>query len=239
VSYRIELPGAEVLFSTREGGVSDGAYESLNLGLLTGDDRSRVLENRRLLASATAVPAERVAMGWQVHATDVEEWRGPDPEHAFMDPAGGHRKVDGHFTREPGLGLLVLVADCLPVALAGGGAVAMVHCGWRGLAGGIIAKAAALFPGGAPEAAAVGPGIGACCYEVGQEVLDAFAGHDSVANGRMLDLRAIADAQLRAAGVAHVQHVDLCTSCNADLFFSHRRDDGVTGRQGGMAWLSA
>ena len=70
-------------------------------------------------------------------------------------------------------------------------------------------------------------------------MLDAFAGHDSVANGRMLDLRAIADTQLRAAGVAHVQHVDLCTSCNADLFFSHRRDDGVTGRQGGMVWLSA
>jgi YfiH family protein len=239
VSFRVELPGAQVVFSTRDGGVSDGPYESLNLGLLTGDDRTRVIENRHLFAEAAGVAAERVAMGWQVHGTDVHSWTRPDPSQAFLDAAGGHLKVDGHYTRAPDLGLLVLVADCLPVALAGDGAVAMLHCGWRGLAGGLIGRTATQFDGAAPRAAAVGPGIGRCCYEVGDEVLAEFAGYEGAADGRMLDLRAIADAQLRAAGIERIEHVDLCTSCRADLFFSHRRDDGITGRQGGMVWLSA
>ena len=234
--FELELPGARVMFSSRLGGVSEGPYESLNLGLLTGDDRERVIENRRILAANAELDPESVAMGWQVHGTDIREWQGTVADGSFMDPQGGHDKFDGHVTRTPGLGVLVLVADCLPVALAGDGAVAMVHCGWRGLAGGIIAKAAELI--GGAQAAAVGPGIGQCCYEVGEEVLEAFADYPHAAAGRMLDLRAIAVAQLRAAGVEHAEHVDLCTSCNPELFFSHRRDHGVTGRQGGMAWLS-
>ena len=236
---RVELPGAEIVFSTREGGVSDGSFSSLNLGLLTGDDRGLVIENRHRFAAEAGVERERVAMGWQVHGTDVNEWTEPDPDPAFLDPQGGRLKVDGHRTQVPGLGLLVLVADCLPVALVGDGAVAMVHCGWRGLAGGIIGKAAAMFGDAPASAAAVGPGIGRCCYEVGEEVAREFAAYDGAVDGRMLDLRAIADAQLRAAGIEQVEHVDLCTSCREDLFFSHRRDRGVTGRQGGMVWLSA
>jgi YfiH family protein len=235
VSFRIGLPGAEVLFSTREGGFSEGAFESLNLGLLTGDDRELVIRNRRRLAETAEVEPENVAMGWQVHATDVKEWEGPDPDTAFLDPQGGHLKVDGHLTRNADLALLVLVADCLPVAIAGRGSVAMLHCGWRGLAGGLIGKAAARM---GAEGAAVGPGVGACCYEVGQEVLDAFAGYEGIADGRMLNLRAVADLQLRAAGIDRVEHVDYCTSCHPELFFSHRRDNGVTGRQGGLAWLT-
>lgn len=247
MSFRVALPGAEVLFSTRDGGFSDGPYESLNLGLLTGDERERVIRNRHELATMAAVDPQNVAMGWQVHATDIKEWGGPDPDAAFLDPQGGHLKVDGHITRNPDLGLLVLVADCLPVAIAGGGGVAMLHCGWRGLAGGLIRKAAermrtaaiADFPGEADSlGAAIGPGIGACCYEVGEEVLDAFRNHHNVADGRMLNLRAIAEQQLRACGIEQVEQVDYCTSCHPELFFSHRRDNGVTGRQGGMAWLS-
>jgi YfiH family protein len=174
-------------------------------------------------------------MGWQVHGTEIREWDGRDPDAAFLDPQGAHLKVDGHVTRDPDLALLVLVADCLPVAIAGGGSVAMVHCGWRGLAGGLIRKAAGHMQA---EGAAVGPGIGRCCYEVGHEVIDAFADYEGIADGRMLDLRAIADQQLRAAGIEHIEHVDYCTSCHPELFFSHRRDSGVTGRQGGMAWLT-
>jgi purine-nucleoside/S-methyl-5'-thioadenosine phosphorylase / adenosine deaminase len=247
VSFRVSLPGAEALFSTREGGFSEGPYESLNLGLLTGDDRRTVIRNRRRLADEAPVEPENVAMGWQVHGTDIEEWEGPDPDTAFLDPQGGHLKVDGHLTRNPDLAALVLVADCLPVAIAGGGTVAMLHCGWRGLAGGLIAKAAerigppdggAWPPRAGDIAAAVGPGIGQCCYEVGDEVLEAFAGYDGVADGRMLNLRLIAEQQLRAAGIERVEHVDYCTSCHPEMFFSHRRDNGVTGRQGGMAWLS-
>jgi purine-nucleoside/S-methyl-5'-thioadenosine phosphorylase / adenosine deaminase len=236
MSFTVALPGARVLFSTREGGVSEGAYESLNLGLLTGDDRERVIDNRRRLADLAGVSPENVAMGWQVHGTEIREWDESDPDHAFLDPRGGHLKVDGHVIRRPGMAALVLVADCLPVAIAGAGAVAMLHCGWRGLAGGIIGRASERIQG---QAAAIGPGIGQCCYEVGDEVLEAFADYDGVAEGRMLNLRAIAEAQLRAAGIDRVEHVDYCTSCRGDLFFSHRRDQGVTGRQGGIAWLTA
>ena len=235
MSFRVGLPGAEVLFSTREGGFSEGPYESLNLGLLTGDDRELVIRNRHELAASADVDPRDVAMGWQVHGSDIREWSERDPDTAFLDPQGGHLKVDGHITRTPGLAALVLVADCLPVAIAGNGAVAMVHCGWRGLAGGLIGKAAARI---APQAAAVGPGIGQCCYEVGEEVLNAFADYDGVADGRMLNLRAVAVQQLRAAGIEELKHVYHCTSCDEDLFFSHRRDKGVTGRQGGMAWLT-
>jgi copper oxidase (laccase) domain-containing protein len=115
----------------------------------------------------------------------------------------------------------------------------MLHCGWRGLAGGIVERALERFaPDGEPVAAAIGPGIGPCHYEVGPEVLDAFADLDGVADGRMLDLKAVARAKLTAGGVADVHDVDRCTYCEPDTFFSHRRDDGVTGRQGGMVWRS-
>ena len=222
--FRLDLDGARVLFSTRHGGVSQGPYESLNLGLLTGDERELVLENRRRLADSAGVA---LAAGHQVHGTEIKDWAGPGE--------GELDDVDGHTTTVPGLGLLVFVADCYPVALAGGGRVAMLHCGWRGLAGGILERAVARF-GDAP-AAAVGPGIGGCCYEVGDAVLAAFADVEGAATGRMLDLRRVTGARLRAAGVTRIEHVDMCTSCNPGLFFSHRRDDGVTGRQGGLAWL--
>lgn len=237
-AFELALPGARVAFSTRLGGVSEGPYESLNLGILTEDLPERVEANRGRLAAHLALDPERIAMGLQVHGTDIAAWRGP-PAHGrdgFAAPGAELEQVDGHATTVPGLGLLVLVADCLPVALAGGARVAMLHCGWRGLAGGIIEKGVALFD--EPPVAAVGPGIGRCCYEVGGEVLEAFADLDDVTDGRMLDLRAVAEARLRGAGVKWVEHVDLCTSCRPDLLFSHRRDHGLTGRQSGLVWLT-
>ena len=86
-------------------------------------------------------------------------------------------------------------------------------------------------------AAAVGPGIGPCCFEVGEEVLAEFEDIEGVAEGRMLDLPAVAKALLERAGVDQVETAGLCTFCNPDLFFSHRRDGEVTGRQAGIAWL--
>ena len=138
---RMELPGAEVVFSTRQGGVSEGPYESLNLGILTDDAPELVRENRGLLAEAAGVDPGRVAMGWQVHGVDLLEWPEPPERGGFAAPGAELPRVDGHITSQAGLGLLVLVADCLPVALAGGGQVAMLHCGWRGLAEGIIERA--------------------------------------------------------------------------------------------------
>jgi polyphenol oxidase len=234
----VELPGARVLFSTRQGGVSKGPYESLNLGLLTDDEPARVAENRRRVAAAAEVEPERVGMGLQVHGSDLLDWTAPPPERAYAEPGGKELpRVDGHLTSEPDLGLLVLVADCYPVALSDGRRAAMLHCGWRPLAGGIVEKAVARFEG--TPAAAVGPGIGGCCYEVGPEVLAAFAGLDGVAQRRMLDLRKVIAAKLRAAGVERIEHVDRCTSCEAERYFSHRRDRGLTGRQAGLCVLNA
>jgi polyphenol oxidase len=236
--WTVELPGAHVFFSSRNGGTSRGPYRSLNLGALTDDDPAAVTENRRLVAEAARVPGERVAMGWQVHGGDVLEWTGPPADRAYSEPGGKQLpRVDGHATARPNIGLLVLVADCYPVALSDGKRIAMLHCGWRPIAAGILERAIAGFDG--VPAAAVGPGIGGCCYEVGPEVLREFDDHDHVADGRLLDLRAVISQRLERAGLSVVHHLDLCTSCHPDLFFSHRRDKGVTGRQAGLTVLHA
>jgi purine-nucleoside/S-methyl-5'-thioadenosine phosphorylase / adenosine deaminase len=113
--------------------------------------------------------------------------------------------------------------------------VAMIHCGWRGLAAGIVERGAAEV---GATAAAIGPGIGPCCYEVGDEVLAAFEPlGEGVAAGRMLDLPEVARRLLARAGVGEVESSGLCTSCEAELFFSHRRDGPRTGRQAGLIRL--
>jgi polyphenol oxidase len=233
----VTLPEARVAFSTREGGVSDGPYRSLNLGIFTDDDRRRVTENRGRLADAVGLRPEVIAMGCQVHGTEIATWEEAPRVEDYAVPTLPLHQVDGHVTDLPGVGLLVLGADCLPVALAAPGRVAMLHCGWRGLAGGIIEQAIGRFD--EAPAAAIGPGIGRCCFEVGPEVMAAFADVPGVARGRMLDLRAVVRHKLEASGASQIEDVDLCTSCREDLFFSHRRDRGVTGRQGGLVWRTA
>jgi YfiH family protein len=229
-----ELPGARAAFSTRIGGVSAGPYQALNVAVLTGDEQDHVRENRSRLAGAVGRPAEGVVMGRQVHGTELCRHDGAQEPRVYADVVRSPEEVDAHATSSPELTPLVMVADCLPVALVGPGGVAMAHCGWRGLAGGMIAKAADAVQA---EAAAIGPGIGPCCYEVGDEVLGAFADLDGVARGRMLDLTAVATALLEQAGVTEVESSGLCTSSNPDLFFSHRRDGERTGRQAGLAWI--
>ncbi|HVD40967.1 MAG TPA: polyphenol oxidase family protein [Solirubrobacterales bacterium] len=221
----VELDGARAAFSTRLGGVSEPPFDSLNLGLLTDDAEANVVENRRRLATALGFAPDQVAFARQVHGTDLVE----HPSEV--------READGHVVREPGIAPLVFVADCLPVVLAGPKGVAMVHAGWHGLAGGILAAGAEAVEA---TSAAIGPGIGPCCYEVGPEVLEAFSDlGDGVAAGRMLDLPEVARRQLARAGVERVESAGLCTGCEEELFFSHRRDDGRTGRQAGLAWLEA
>ena len=232
-----ELPGARAAFSTRLGGVSEPPFDSLNLGVLTEDEASSVSENRRRLAAALGLAPERIPIGLQVHGAELASHAGPQEPSPFAEPGSALPRVDGHVVATAGLAPLVFVADCLPVALAGPGGVAMLHCGWRGLAAGILAAGAAVV--GATDAA-IGPGIGPCCYEVGEEVLEAFAdlGKD-VARGRMLDLPLAARRLLEREGVERVRSAGLCTSCEPELFFSHRRDGGRTGRQAGLAWLLA
>jgi hypothetical protein len=222
----IDLDGATALFTTRHGGISEGPYASLNLGRRTGDDGARVEANRERLGEVAGHDWGRFARAIQVHGTRV---RRVEAVPRREDP---WEEADGHVTELAGVPALVFVADCLPIALAGDGGVAMVHAGWRGLAGGIVAEAAAAL-GGGPLRAAIGPGIGPCCYEVGDEVRAAFG-----TSGPTVDLKAIARERLTAAGVETVHDCGLCTIHDPERFFSPRRDRGVTGRQAGVAWRS-
>jgi len=220
-----DLDGARAAFSTRLGGVSETPFDSLNLGILTDDSSKAVTENRHRLAKALGFDPASVVYALQVHGTRL--LRHPNGE-ALPD-------ADGHLVADPGIAPMVLAADCLPIALYGPGGLAMVHAGWRGLAGGIVAAAAEAV---GANAAAIGPGIGPCCYEVGPEVLEAFADlGEGIAEGRMLDLPEVARRRLAQAGVERVESAGLCTSCERELFFSHRRDHGRTGRQAGIAWI--
>jgi YfiH family protein len=224
------LPGGRVLFSTRRGGVSRGPYASLNLGRLTDDDGANVDANRDRLAAAVGLPRDRFLYGKQVHGAGVRRATGP---------MGRHAEEDGQATAQPGLAALVFVADCLPVMLSAPGGVAALHGGWRGLAAGIVAEGVAALRELGVEgelSAALGPGARGCCYEVGEEVHEAFAGVPGARVGeRNLDLAAVARHALGEAGVSDVRDAGLCTMCD-DRFFSHRRDGGITGRQAGVVW---
>jgi purine-nucleoside/S-methyl-5'-thioadenosine phosphorylase / adenosine deaminase len=229
---RWDAPGPyEVAFSTRRGGVSEGAFESLNLGLLTHDDAGRVDENRRRLCSAVGADHESLAMNKQVHSATVNR----------AEPGLRAKDGDGLWTGESGLPMLKLTADCLPIALArvnGAPALALLHAGRRGLLEGIVEAGVAAL--GGKVAAAVGPGIGPCCYEVGDDIAaDYRERFGAVAvRGRKLDLWTVAEQVLRDAGVESVERLDLCTACNPAEFFSHRRDGPITGRQGVIGYVA-
>jgi polyphenol oxidase len=237
--FAIDLPGARAVFTTRRGGHSVGPYASLNLGFATEDDPDAMARNRAELPAAIGSPEP--SFTYQVHGTDVRRITAATGARDRVD----RPRADGQATNLPGVAMAALVADCLPIAVAGGGAAAMVHAGWRGLEGGVIAAGVKAVrelatQGGEPElAAAIGPGAGPCCYEVGGEVHAAFAGYSGVRRGDNLDLKEIARRQLLAAGVSDVYDIALCTLCAPPgLLYSHRRDGGVTGRQAGVAWLT-
>jgi purine-nucleoside/S-methyl-5'-thioadenosine phosphorylase / adenosine deaminase len=229
------LPGGRVLFTTRRGGVSAPPYDTLNLASLTDDDRAAVDANRDRLAALVGIARERTLQGLQVHGTHVRRVRDPPARGAELSEA------DGQATALRDVAAVVLSADCLPVAVVAPQAVAIVHAGWRGLAGGVLAegvRALRELGAGGELRAAIGPGAGACCYETGSEVHAAFAAYGPLARaGEHADLKFVARRQLHDAGVGEVHDVGLCTICApAGLFFSHRRDRGVTGRQAGVVW---
>jgi polyphenol oxidase len=230
---RWEVDGYEVAFTTRLGGVSEGPYASLNLGRKSGDVPARADENRRLACAAVGADVSKLALNYQVHSDRVLQ----------AAPAMRGECADGLWTDEPGLPILAMSADCLPIAIVradtGTPAVAVLHAGWRGLLAGIVASGTHAL-GDDSLAAAVGPAIGPCCYEVGEEVAEPFRerfGEDVVHEGR-LDLWTSAERALRAAGIDRVVRFDRCTACEPETFFSHRRDAGRTGRQGVIAYVS-
>ncbi len=222
-----ELPNATGLFTTRTGGVSRGRYESLNVGRLT-DDRPEDVERNIGIVQAASSAAEMQLLR-QVHGGDLHV---SDADVVEAMPA-----ADSSVTNLQRRALLATGADCPPVALSDGETVAIVHCGWKPLAAGIIeATAERLRPG---FHAAVGPGICVDHYEVGDEVIDALGevGRQS-ARGRQLDLAQVITRKLNACSAADIRVIDRCTYCEPDRFFSHRRDGAITGRQAGLVWLN-
>jgi polyphenol oxidase len=238
-------------FTTRHEGVSRPPYNSLNLGTNTFDSPHSVQGNRSILARACGTRAERLVTVTQVHGTDLLVLDSPNPDY-------GHflrLECDGIVTSQPGVMIGVCVADCVPLLLLDPvrRVAAALHAGWKGTAGGIAGKGVEALVdifGSRPGdiLAAVGPGIGPCCYEVDAPVMEAFekggAGWELFAResgpGKWgLDLAAANQRQLLAAGIAenNIETTPLCVSCEHDLFFSYRRDGGDTGRQMGFIML--
>ena len=240
----VDWPAPErvrVLVTTRDGGVSSGAYSSLNLASHCGDDAAHVAENRRRIAARHAVPS--VCWLDQVHGSDLVDAAAQYPAPPTADAA---------WCRVPARACAILTADCLPVLLCDqqGTLVAAAHCGWRGLAQGLLRRLVERLAVPGDELLAwLGPAIGPLRYEVGEEVRFALSatmsGRDaaaalvpSMATGKWLaDLYAVARSQLNAIGVTAVYGGGLCTYSDR-RFYSYRRD-GVTGRMASVIWLSA
>lgn len=224
-------------FSTRRGGGSRVPFDSLNLGTAVGDDAAAVETNWRLLREVTGLQFARVR---QVHGDRVVIARAP--VHAVEEG-------DAVISVAPGVAACVSVADCVPILLGDprSGAVAAVHAGWRGTLARTVARAVdalAREAGAHPSdlLAAVGPSIGPCCYEVSPELAACFRDAlgprvaEGGAAGRHVDLWLANELLLRQAGVCRerIEVLGRCTACEGDTFFSHRRDQGRTGRQVGF-----
>ena len=232
-----------VAFTERTGGSSPAPYETLNLGLKTDDDRDRVVGNRRQVIGALDIPP--FAVGEQLHGARFARVGEKHSGSGFEDLRSAIAGVDALSVSHRNHPVAVLAADCLPIALVAPEEqlLVVVHAGWRGLAAGILARATAEFEKAAGVVAAIGPAIGPCHYEVGDDVAEAVASGSYAGavterrEGRLyLDLRQTAAKFFRAAGIRRVEISDLCTACLPDRFFSHRRD-GITGRQALVAMV--
>lgn len=242
---RLERHGMRHGFTLRRGGASRGVCASLNFSAREADLPERVRENWRRIEAAANLPRRGWALLSQVHGARIERIEAGD---SFCHHRRHHPEADGMVTVRPAVVLGVLTADCLPVILAApaAGAVGIAHAGWRGTLAGVAAataQALADLTGVAPAdlVAGLGPAIGRCCYQVGEDVHEAFLlawGPGlarrvfTQADPWRLDLQAANMIQLREAGIParHLSQVPLCTSCRRDLFFSYRRDGHRSGR---------
>lgn len=231
---------AGAAFTTRRGGASAGPFASLNLGAERGDADADVRANRARVCEELGLDGAAVAMLNQVHGSTVR--RAARGDGRFLGALRGWPDGDGLVGDATTGALAVLGADCLPVLLwrRDRPAVAAAHAGWRGLVAGVLEEAVAAI--GAPKrvAAAVGPGIGPCCYPVSAEVRERFASRfgAGVVAAPAVNLAGAARVALVGAGVpeAAIQTVAACTSCDAERFFSYRRDGAASGRQAGLVW---
>jgi YfiH family protein len=241
VATTLEREGFLAAFMERTGGVSTGPFRSLNGSYTVGDDPRAVDRNRHRFAAAFGV--ERFCVPGLVHGTRVRPVGLGRRVDGFGGPAELLADADGTTTTHLGIALAAFSADCIIAVMAHPREerVALVHAGWRGLATGILRIGAALFDDRSEVRVAIGPTIGPCHYEVGEDVIRVVgsgSGAGAVSerrNGhRYLDLVATARAVLRSEGIGRVQDTGLCTACEERAFFSFRRD-GTTGRHLSLA----
>ncbi|MHB8961749.1 MAG: peptidoglycan editing factor PgeF [Saccharofermentanales bacterium] len=240
-------------FSTRVGGISDSVYKSMNLGFSRGDDPQNVLHNFNAFCGATGIDIHSLVFGAQTHSTNVRRVYAADRGSGIDRPVPW-TDTDGLATSDPDVFLATFYADCVPLYFIDTvkRAVALSHAGWRGTVSGMAAATIRLMVsefGSSPSdiQAAIGPSIGRCCFEVGQEVADEFdrlpggftdgcirnktgAYEGSPAKYR-IDLKEINRRMMIGSGILpeHIEVADICTSCNSEWLFSHRASDGERG----------
>lgn len=235
-------------FTTRFGGVSSGHLASMNIGTHRGDTPENVVENFRILGTALGFSPEQLVLTKQTHTDKV--FRVGTKEQGAGLFAPELPECDGLITNEPGVGLVVFTADCTPILLHDPvtGAVGAVHAGWRGTAAAIGAKAVEAMVrefGSRPQdiCAAIGPNIAQCCFETDRDVPDAMVaryGADAaphiqrIKDKYFVDLKEINALSLRQAGVQSIDISPLCTACQPDRFWSHRRVGSARGSQGAL-----
>ena len=227
------------LFTSRAGGVSAGIFESLNLRRNCEDDPENVRENyRRVIAS---IGCDKYVYNSQQH-TDII--RHVELSDALNDPYDPVPEADGLITHTPELALMAFGADCVPILLEGDGVVAAVHAGWRGTAKGIAAKAVAEMDCDPARIRAwIGPAIGICCYEVGDEVRSAMRDRlgseaERFFRGKNVDLKGFNARLLELAGVGEIEVSPVCTMCEHESYWSHRYTHGDRGVQAGVIVLN-
>jgi YfiH family protein len=240
--------------TTRKGGLSKGPFSSLNLGLNTGDSPDDVMQNRKEVLSALGWKPESLVSPVQIHGTRVATVTQSSRGKGWGDSDLGFGGADGMITREAGLLLMIKVADCLPVFFFDPfeKAIGLIHAGWRGAANGIVTKAIEAMVASfqcKPEhtMAGIGPGIGPCCFIVGDDVREAFgnqSGADAFsrtdADSRFhFDLKETILRELLSCGLReeNIGTAEECTCCKEELFYSHRRDRGTTGRMAALIGL--
>ncbi len=255
-SHLEKLKDIEHGISSRLGGVSRGRYKELNLGLHVGDDDNRVRTNRRRFCAAAGGDPKKLTCGRQSHSANVAVIEENDAGRGAFDYGESIPDIDALVTDVPGITLMVLVADCVPILIFDPvkKTAAVVHGSWRGTLQGIAGKTIEAMAGefgcaGRDLLAGIGPSIGPCCYEVGKETAGLFKETWPESASRFiqrtgeqkmkLDLWKANHMQLLSAGVReeHIEEARMCTSCRPDVFYSYRAENGKTGRYAGLIMI--
>lgn len=246
--------GVDVLFSSRRGGVSEGAFSSLNLGLHVGDEKERVIENRRRVLELLGTSLDSAVCCEQVHGSEVAVVGKEQIGCGVLDYGTSLRGFDAMVTDEPGLYLMTFYADCYSLYFHDpvNRAIGLAHSGWKGTAGGIAArtieKMREVFKTSPAELEVfIGPGIGKCCFEISTDLAGrvekelGYLGNFIIEKDNLLywDLKETNCRLLVENGIKpeNIIVCDMCTACHSEYFFSYRRDKGITGRMAAVAGI--